>query len=150
MIVTKIIDAAAKRGVGAKGEWVQALVELDNGKQKRIFQPIAINDEVEEFQNGDYINYRKTGGKGKATAEGYAHILKGLTEIYKQNRTILEGIDMLNARFTDLAEKIDSNSSPDTKLSDVMDETLENPYDHETDPENDPMEEEVNVSDIPF
>jgi hypothetical protein len=36
----------------------QAMVELENGAQTRIFNPIKVGDKVESYRNNDYINWR--------------------------------------------------------------------------------------------
>ena len=58
-VVTEILDAAAHTGMGKNNKpWTQAMVELENGSQVRIFQPIKVGDKVESYKNGDYINWR--------------------------------------------------------------------------------------------
>lgn len=152
MQVTKIIDSNINSGMGTKGEWSQSLVELDDGTQTRIFNPIMAGEQVEPFttekDGKTYTNYRpqKTSGKGKESAANVAHTLKALKVIYYQNKTILEGLDTISAMLVDLSEKIDSRGS--TLVTGTIDEDTveENPFSEETDP----MDEPVNLDGIPF
>lgn len=59
MKVKTVINPESKTGMGKKGAWTQAQVELEDGERILIFQPIAEGDEVESYQNGEYINWRK-------------------------------------------------------------------------------------------
>ena len=61
MKVTAIIPGSEKGGMGKNGKpWSSVKVEIDDGfAQTYIFQPIAIGDEVEAYENNGYTNYRK-------------------------------------------------------------------------------------------
>lgn len=62
--VREIIDAEAKSGVSAKTNkpWSQAKVELENGEQVWIFNPIEVSQEVESYtterDGTSYTNWR--------------------------------------------------------------------------------------------
>lgn len=57
--VTAILDPAAHTGMGANNKpWTQALVELENGAQIRIFMPIKVGAKVESYKNSTYTNWR--------------------------------------------------------------------------------------------
>ena len=57
--VVSIEDANVKEGMGKKGKWVQAKVNLDNSKTAYVFQPIEVGDVLESYENQGYTNWRK-------------------------------------------------------------------------------------------
>jgi len=59
--VKAVVDPNSKQGVNKKGQtWTQAKVELENGATTYMFAPISVGDEVESYQNGEYVNWRRT------------------------------------------------------------------------------------------
>lgn len=88
-IITAIIDPAAHTGIGKNGKpWTQAMVELENGAQVRIFMPIKVGDKVESYKNGDYINWRIV----KQDKADQAEVLKMIQLIYDDVQLIKEKV----------------------------------------------------------
>ena len=57
--VREIIDAEAKSGIGKNNKpWSMSKVELENGVQTYIFNPIKAGDLVESVQNGEFLNWQ--------------------------------------------------------------------------------------------
>lgn len=57
--ITAILDPAAHTGIGKNGKpWTQAMVELQNGAQVRMFMPVRVGDKVESYDNNGYKNWR--------------------------------------------------------------------------------------------
>ena len=129
--VREIIDAEAKSGVSAKTNkpWSSAKVELENGTQTYIFNPIKVGDEVESFQNGEYTNWRLVKSDPKheeimtALRKIYGAITgaetapTGLEKAREVNETIKARVeekkeDKVDEVYEDEDEPIDLNSIP--------------------------------------
>lgn len=93
--VKEILNPSVKTGMGAKGEWTQALVKLADGTETRMFQPIAIGAEVESYQNGDYTNWKVKVAPKTPTSESdganMRYILRKLIAIDKKLDQLLTG-----------------------------------------------------------
>lgn len=103
--ITNIIDPEAKTGEGAKGAWSMSLVELDNGKQVRIFNPVQVGDLVEAYKNGEYWNYRLAKTQQTSMPVGDDKVLKVVMAIYKDVQVLKRAVLGLDAEIAEEAPK---------------------------------------------
>lgn len=117
--VREIIEAVAMEGVSAKTgrPWSKAKVELDNGVQTFIFNPIRVGEEVESFQNGDYKNWRLVKSDPK-----HDEIMLALRKIYGAItgvETPPSGLEKARAESNKIKERVEA------KAEDKKDEVFE-------------------------
>lgn len=112
MQVREIVDAEVKSGVGAKGPWTQALVELEDGQQVRIFQPIKVGDNVESYEtesNGTkYTNWRLVKSDPK-----HDEIMTALRKIYGAItgvETAPSGLEKARAESAKIKERVEAKT----------------------------------------
>lgn len=82
-VVKEIVEQNIKSGTNKLGKpWAQTVVELENGTQARIFEPIKVGDEVESYttekDGQSYTNWRIVKHDPK-----HDDLMLAMREIYK-------------------------------------------------------------------
>ena len=124
--VKAVVDPNSKQGANKKGQtWTQAKVELENGATTYMFAPISVGDEVESYQNGEYVNWRRTKlvTAEQARADGQLVVV----------------INMLK----DIGLAVGAKFAMDTELTVKSENTIAKEAEED-------MDEEIDLSTIPF
>jgi hypothetical protein len=114
--VREIVNPAAMTGMGSNGkQWTQALVELENGVQTRIFMPINVGDEVESYTSPSkdgtktFTNWRKP----KRASVDLEPIFERLDKLEELSARALKGIAIVNQKL----DKLLNMDEPTTGIS---------------------------------
>lgn len=89
MKVTRIINDRIKESAS----WSMSLVELDDGQQVRIFNPISVGDEVESYVKDGYTNWKIK--KGGASGD----VDKVINTLFDELRTLSKRVEVLEAEL---------------------------------------------------
>lgn len=157
--VVGIKQRAVKSGVGAKGDWQQDIVILDNGEEVRIFGPIEIGDTVESYDNDYngkvYKNWRLKDGsqagpasnpkpRANSNADGGITTDQIYVEVLKQGKIQQEILDRLKVLMGEEPETPEVALEQADKAADKQAEAAPDEVVQMLD------DEPINLDDIPF
>lgn len=89
MKVARIVNESVRE----TANWSMALVELSDGQQVRIFNPISVGDEVESYLKDGYTNWKIK--KGGASGD----VDKVINTIFDELRTLSKRVEVLEAEL---------------------------------------------------